>query len=154
MYYLLMTIGERLKALRERKKLTLEGLGKIVITDEKPAGYTKQAVSAWEANRNQLTSTQIAALCRIFSITADELLFGVTPHLKMTELNGLEGHLITMYRQLVEDQRDDLLSLISDLVNASHPTLMTRNNPYPEHPLRRNADKVLAKAMTTMKKGK
>lgn len=71
-----MTIGKRIKQLRQSKGLTMDALGEMFISVEKPEGLTKQTVSAWESGRNQLTAPQIHRICEIFGITADFLIFG------------------------------------------------------------------------------
>lgn len=84
-----MTIGKRLKELRLAKSLTQDGLGELFRTEEKPEGLSKQAIAAWEAERNQLTADQIMFLCKLYGVSADYLLFG-------TEDEEIE--LLTNYR--------------------------------------------------------
>lgn len=72
-----MTIGKRLKELRLGKNLTMDALGELFRSKEKPEGLSKQAVSAWEAERNQLTAEQIIFLCKLYGVSADYLLFGM-----------------------------------------------------------------------------
>lgn len=73
-----MSIGKRLKELRIGAGLTQEGLGELFGTPEKPEGLSKQAVAAWESDRNQLTSDQIILLCEEFRVSPDYLLLGKT----------------------------------------------------------------------------
>lgn len=84
-----MTIGKRLKELREGANLTQDALGEFFRSAKKPDGLSKQAVSAWEDDRNQLTADQIIALCKLFKVSPDYLLLGKTDE---------ETELLTDYR--------------------------------------------------------
>jgi transcriptional regulator with XRE-family HTH domain len=84
-----MTIGKRLKELRTSANLTMDALGELFRSEEKPEGLSKQAVSAWESDRNQLTADQIIFLCKVFKISPDYLLLGKTDE---------ETELLTDYR--------------------------------------------------------
>lgn len=84
-----MSIGKRLRELRIGANLTMDALGELFRSEEKPNGLSKQAVSAWEAERNQLTADQIIFLCKLFKVSPDYLLLGKTDH---------ETELLTDYR--------------------------------------------------------
>jgi transcriptional regulator with XRE-family HTH domain len=84
-----MSIGKRLKELRLGANLTMDALGELFRSPEKPEGLTKQAVSAWESDRNQLTADQIIFLCKLFRVSPDYLLLGKTDE---------ETELLTDYR--------------------------------------------------------
>lgn len=73
-----MTIGKRLKELRQGAGLTQEALGELFGTPEKPEGFGKATVSAWEQDRNQLTASQIILICKRFRVSPDYLLLGTT----------------------------------------------------------------------------
>lgn len=48
-----------------------------------------------------------------------------------SELNGLEGQLVTLYRNLDDEGRDELLTLANNLFSARN-TERSRANPYPK----------------------
>jgi|GEM_PF-3787862 len=82
-----MTIGQRISALRKDANMTLEELSARIVTDKKPDGLTKQAISAWEKDRNEPTASQILMLCEIFSTTPDYLLLGNENNLSAAALS-------------------------------------------------------------------
>lgn len=84
-----MSIGKRIKELRTGAGLTQDGLGELFRSEEKPEGLSKQAVAAWESDRNQLTADQIIFICKRFRISPDYLLLGRTDE---------EAELLTGYR--------------------------------------------------------
>ncbi len=61
-----MTIGETIRALRMKKGVTQEELGRVL-------NITPQAVSKWENHSGNPDITMIAPLCRYFGISAEEL---------------------------------------------------------------------------------
>jgi transcriptional regulator with XRE-family HTH domain len=71
-----MTKGKRIKELRIAANMTQEQLGSRFVTDERPDGFGKQTIAAWESDRNDVGSENLAQLCQIFHVTADYLLFG------------------------------------------------------------------------------
>lgn len=60
------TIGETIKFLRKRKKLTQAELGKAL-------GYSARTVSDWENGATEPNVTAIKALVKFFDITYEEL---------------------------------------------------------------------------------
>jgi transcriptional regulator with XRE-family HTH domain len=73
-----MTIGTRIRELREGAGLTQDDLAALFRSEKKPDGLSKQAVSAWEDDRNTINSDQIILLCRHFRVSPDYLLLGTT----------------------------------------------------------------------------
>ena len=71
-----MTIGTRIRKLRTDAGMTMDALGELFSSEEKPLGITKQAISAWESDRNQLTADQIIRICNLFKVRPEYLLFG------------------------------------------------------------------------------
>ena len=62
-----MSIGNRIKELRNEKELTqMELAGKI--------GYSNASISDWEHNEKQPTAQAIIRLCEYFEVSADYLL--------------------------------------------------------------------------------
>ena len=60
-------IGQKIKTLRKTADLTQEGLAELL-------GVSAQAVSKWEVGSASPDLALIAPLCRVFGVTADELL--------------------------------------------------------------------------------
>ena len=68
-----MTTGQKIYECRKRAGMTQEELaGRLNVS--------RQAVSKWEADAAFPETEKILALCRLFSLSADELLFGNEPH--------------------------------------------------------------------------
>ena len=68
-----MTTGQKIYECRKRAGMTQEELaGQLNVS--------RQAVSKWEADAAFPETEKILALCRLFSLSADELLFGNEPH--------------------------------------------------------------------------
>ena len=62
-----MSLGNKIKRLRREKGMTQEQLAELL-------GITSRAVSGWECDRTAPDISHIPALCRIFDVSADELL--------------------------------------------------------------------------------
>jgi transcriptional regulator with XRE-family HTH domain len=88
-----MDIGSRLKESRISAKLTQEAVGRAFSTNEKPEGFGKGTVSAWELGRNEPTASQLIRLCELYRVSADYLLFG-----KSSSLESNESWLLDAYR--------------------------------------------------------
>ena len=88
-----MNFGSRLKKCRIAADLTQEAVGAAFSTDEKPEGFIKATISAWELGRNEPSASQIVKLCQLYGVTADYLLFG-----KQSELEPNESWLLGAYR--------------------------------------------------------
>lgn len=64
-----MTIGEKLLNLRKEKHLSQEEVAEEL-------GVTRQTISKWETDGSTPDFDKIAPLCKLYGITADELLTG------------------------------------------------------------------------------
>lgn len=64
-----MTLGQRIYEFRKRAGITQEELADRL-------GVSRQAVSKWESDAAYPETDKLKCLCGIFSVTADELLFG------------------------------------------------------------------------------
>jgi transcriptional regulator with XRE-family HTH domain len=62
-----MTIGQRIRSERKKKKLTQQELAEIM-------GINNTAVSKWEADVNQPDYVYLIKMCDLFECTADYLL--------------------------------------------------------------------------------
>jgi len=110
-----MTIGKRIKQLRLAADMTMDGLGALMRSEEKPDGLTKQTVSAWESSRNQLNVDQALRLCEIFKVsigwllTGDNSLSEARQHtrdaINLVSLTDHELEIISVYRQTSYESR-------------------------------------------------
>lgn len=66
---IIMTIGERIKALRCNRGISQSGLGSLL-------GIKQTAVSMIEKGTNQPTVSQIEVLARYFAVSTDYLILG------------------------------------------------------------------------------
>ncbi len=62
-----MEFGEKLQALRKERGISQEGLAEVL-------GVSRQAVSKWESGATYPETEKILALCRLFELSADDLL--------------------------------------------------------------------------------
>ena len=88
-----MDIGSRLRRARKAAGYSQEAIGALFASNEKPEGFGKATVSAWETGRNELTASQIVKLCQILRIDVDFLLLG-----KESALTPKESWIIDAYR--------------------------------------------------------
>lgn len=65
------TLGETLKAHRIRCKMTQEFVAETI-------GVSRQAVSKWELGTSDPSTSNLFALAKLFEVTAEELLKGVS----------------------------------------------------------------------------
>ena len=92
--------GARIRAARNAKGLSQEVVGERM-------GVKKATVSTWEKGTRTLKHHDLAALCTLLSISADELLFGLkrwpfegvqfesVAQLESSEIDKLEGALVS-----------------------------------------------------------
>ncbi len=62
-----MTIGERIKKLREARGLTQDSLARSI-------GVTQDSISLWESNKRIPNTAYVIALCKYLGVSADYLL--------------------------------------------------------------------------------
>lgn len=62
-----MTIGDRIKELREEKQITQAELADMI-------GMTQDSISLWEKGRRIPNTLYLIPLCKIFNVTTDYLL--------------------------------------------------------------------------------
>lgn len=102
-----MNLGQRIKDLRVSANLTQEQLGQRFALGEREA-LSKQAISAWEAGRNQPTAEQLSVLADTFKVSADVLLGRSSEKSETLNLQDV-AELITLFGELGPDDRDQLL---------------------------------------------
>lgn len=99
--------------------MSQEKFGELMRTPEKPNGVTKQAVGAWESDRNQMNSNQVVRACEIFNASPTWLLTGkgdrrrgatvtsITHDLpnNLDYFNDREKSLVTIFRETDDDGR-------------------------------------------------
>lgn len=101
-----MSMGKRIKDLREQAGMTLEDLGKCFHVGDKH--LSKQAINAWEKERNQPNSEQLAVLCKTFGVSAD-LLLGLEPRAQ-ADLSSVT-ELLGIFAQLTDARRARVLNM-------------------------------------------
>ena len=79
-----MTIGTRIKQLRQEQNITQEQLADSL-------GITSRAVSQWECDRTAPDISQLPALANIFNVTTDMLL-GVDISRREEAINAILEH--------------------------------------------------------------
>jgi transcriptional regulator with XRE-family HTH domain len=121
LYSVGMTIGKRIKELRLDKGWTQEQLGSHFVTEDRPDGYGKQTVAAWESNRNDLTAENLTRLCQVFGVTSDYLLFGApSAGLAQAEIPADDlARLVTRY-VLADKIGRRLIMAAADSVDQAH----------------------------------
>ena len=77
-------IGQKIKDLRKKADLTQDRLADYL-------GVSPQAVSKWECDISTPDLSLIAPLCRVFGVTADELL-GIAEEKENAEKQLLAAH--------------------------------------------------------------
>jgi transcriptional regulator with XRE-family HTH domain len=80
-----MSFGTRLRALREQKGLTQDGLGKGLGTAGADAG--KAVVYGWEKDQHHPRVDQLMLICKRLGCSADYLLFGTESNLTSEALS-------------------------------------------------------------------
>lgn len=85
-------IGARIRYFRELRQMSQKEFSKRI-------GVSNTRVSNWEAGINRPDADLIASICRVLSISADELL---DIHLDREQLTAEEEQIILRYRQKPE----------------------------------------------------
>lgn len=95
-----MTFGERLKQLRNEKKLTQEELAQQL-------GYQRSTLANWEIDRADPDSEALKKVALFFNSTVDYLLFGQT---HVSESPGMPeiGPGITLPADLTDDEKKQI----------------------------------------------
>lgn len=103
----MITIGERIRSLRKDFKLTQEQLAELI---EK----TKSNVSGYENDKFEPSAQTIIALCKVFEISADFLLFGIEndiPKLEQNEEIDISRQEIELVKKINKLNRDEKLKI-------------------------------------------
>lgn len=79
-----MTTGQKIFECRKKAGLTQEELAEKL-------GVTRQAVSKWESDSTFPETEKVLELCRLFSLSADELLLGKEPEAEKKEPSAESG---------------------------------------------------------------
>lgn len=112
------SIGQRMQEIRMKAGLNQEQFGGLL-------GVGKQAVSAWEQDRNPAPVAAILLLSERGKVSADYILKGS----KTETLTPIESQLLMFYRGMDEWMRDHLLSDASNFYNQSNPG-SSPSNPF------------------------
>lgn len=85
---------------------------KISITGNefgKKLNLKKSPLTDWKNKKSRPTLEQVIKMCEIFAISADYLLFGIVGNI----LNASETQMLSKYRNLTEDDREEILAIIN-----------------------------------------
>ncbi len=69
----------------------------------------KSPLTDWKNQKSRPTLEQTMKMCEIFAISADYLLFGIAGNI----LNASEMLLLSKYRNLTQDDREEILAIIN-----------------------------------------
>jgi transcriptional regulator with XRE-family HTH domain len=132
------TRGQRIKRLREAKKLTQPELGKKL-------GVTKAAVSKWEAAASPNIDLDVFfKLADEFGIDPRELATGIAS-MRQEALPRHRLELMQMYGRLPPEIRADIRSLVTTLSAAHSERYATWSRAEGERAAKRDAPKVKSK---------
>lgn len=103
----MITIGQRIKNLRTDLKYTQEQLAELI-------DKTKSNVSGYENDKFEPSAQTIIALCKVFNISSDYLLFGTTNDtLKLEQKNTISftESEIDLLKKIVALNRDEKMRI-------------------------------------------
>lgn len=106
-----MPLGQRIKELRERAKMSQEQLGQYFPTPKEPSGISKQAISHWENDRNQPTASQVVIMADLFGVSADELL-GLSGSEDKTPSVTEIAELVVLFGTLSQSERSQVFDFM------------------------------------------
>lgn len=111
-----MTLGQRIRRARKTAKKTMEQVAGEL-------GLTPGALSQWENDLTVPTLDAFIAFCKATGGSADEILLA-------RAIDPLQGQLRSMYEQLSQDGRDQLLGNANRILSAERPGPAV-HDPYP-----------------------
>ena len=141
-----MTIGSRIKQIRQEQNITQEQLADHL-------GITSKAVSQWECDRTSPDISQLPALARFFNVTTD-ILLGVDITRKAEEINAILAYNVEHFTSKGMNQQSiDFLSgklneypnspEIMDALTASLYSLYFQSGEsFDEHEKRQKAEEI------------
>lgn len=118
-----MTFGSRLTEARKLKGLTQDGLGKGLGTDGKDA--SKAVVYGWEKDQHFPRVDQLVLICERLGVTADYLLFGVTP---VSELPADLADCVAQVTSLPPKHRQVAVAHIRQILDLLNETLQATDD--------------------------
>ncbi len=107
---ILMSLGERLKELRKREKLTQQELAQQI-------GCSHQTISKYEKDENMEKIKVISSLSDFFGVSTDQLIKG-TVSKKLGEISVDEERFLNKYRNLSTHDRE-IVNYILNMNNSS-----------------------------------
>lgn len=107
-------IGNRIRALRQERGLTQDGLATAV-------EVSRSAVAQWETGRAGQLGSHLAAIARTLDVGVDYLLHGTDPHAPTVATGGDELALLRLYRACGDEDRQFLLRTARRLARLSGP---------------------------------
>ena len=105
------TIGERLKILRNDKKLTLQQLADLI-------GTHKGNLSSYESNKYEPSAQTVIMLSNIFGVTTDWILKGVEGEDLNVQISQQERCLLKDFRELTPRDQKEIVAIIDMKLDA------------------------------------
>jgi len=105
-----MTIGDRIKKIREKNNYTQNDLANII-------GKKQGVISAIEKNKSNITIDALIAICNEYKVSADWILFGDST----MNISIEDNEFIKRYNNLTEREKgriDQLLDEIENKINT------------------------------------
>lgn len=113
------TIGKRLRYLRDKHKLTQEKMAELI-------GKKKGNISNYESDNYEPSAQTIIAICKIFNVSADWLLFGEERVSKSEHSSDMwfgfeiapeDIELLAKFHQLSEKQQGIIVGRIEEMLS-------------------------------------
>lgn len=120
------TLGQRVRAARKAKGLTMEQLAKAI-------GVTKGLVAAWEADQvKEILSLKLIRLADFLEVSARWIAIGgETPMTAPIHVDHDEHQLVMTYRALPKQAREVLLDKAIEYLQVAGQNAPSRLDPYP-----------------------
>ncbi|MFC5403732.1 helix-turn-helix domain-containing protein [Cohnella soli] len=105
-----MSMGERLRELRLRRKISQEEVAKHI-------GITRSAYSHYEINNRQPVYETLIKLASFFDVSLDYMIGGAASKPKPdNDASAESNEILSLIQHMSQDQRKKSLHLISDLI--------------------------------------
>lgn len=100
-----VSIGERIRKRRNELHITQTQV-------QKETGISSGNLSGIEAGRSLPSASALIGLSKMLDCTTDWILTGVSPISENTSISNIEEELLNGFRELPEDDRDELLCIM------------------------------------------
>lgn len=109
-----MSIGERLRELRLRRKISQEEVARHI-------GITRSAYSHYEINNRQPVYETLIKLSAYFDVSLDYIIGGITTKAKPDQgVSPDAREILTLFQLMSQEQRKKSIHLMTDLMRQGH----------------------------------